>query len=48
VERFDAILNEGTDALIGTLEGVARDNMREEIDRFVEALDADLILPFDF
>ena len=48
VERFDAILNDGTDELIGTLEGVARDNMREEIDRFVEALGADLILPFDF
>jgi hypothetical protein len=48
VERFDAVLNEGTDALIGTLEGVARDNMKDEIDRFVEALDADLILPFDF
>jgi hypothetical protein len=48
VERFDSVLNEGTDTLIGTLEEVARDNMREEIDRFVQALDADLILPFDF
>ena len=48
VERFDCILNEGTDALIGTLEEVARDNMAEEIDRFVAALESDAILPFDF
>ena len=48
VERFDAILNDATDELIGTLEEVSRDNMREEIERFVAALDADLILPFDF
>jgi hypothetical protein len=48
VERFDAILNDATDELIGTLEEVSRDNLREEIERFVAALDADLILPFDF
>ena len=38
VERFDDVLNAATDALIGTLEEVSRDNMREEIDRFVAAL----------
>ena len=48
VERFDCILNEGTDAVIGTLEEVARDNMADEIDRFVAALESDAILPFDF
>jgi hypothetical protein len=48
VERFDDVLNAATDSLIDTLERVSRDNMRAEIDRFVEALEHDHILPFDF
>ena len=48
VERFDDVLNAATDQLIDTLERVSRDNMRAEIDRFVEALEHDHILPFDF
>mgnify|MGYP001003729487 CR=1 FL=1 len=48
VERFDDALNAATDALIGTLEEVSRENMREDIERFVDALNRDLILPFDF
>ena len=39
VERFDDVLNAATDSLIDTLERVSRDNMRAEIDRFVEALE---------
>ena len=48
VERFDDVLNAATDSLIDTLERVSRDNLRAEIDRFVEALEHDHILPFDF
>jgi hypothetical protein len=48
VERFDDILNTATDRLIDTLERVSRDNMREDIERFVRALEGDHILPFDF
>ena len=48
VERFDDVLNAATDSLIDTLERVSRDNMQAEIDRFVEALEHDHILPFDF
>lgn len=48
VERYDAVLNEGTDRLIDTLETVTRENMEAEIDRFVEALEHGHIVPFDF
>ena len=48
VEHFDDALNAATDSLIDTLETLSRDNMREEIDRFVAALAADHILPMDF
>lgn len=48
VERFDDTLNGATDKLIETLEHVSRENMREDIERFVEALEQDHILPFDF
>ena len=48
VERFDEVLNEGTDELIEALERLARENMQADIDRFVRALDTDLIQPFDF
>jgi hypothetical protein len=48
VERFDDALNASTDQLIDTLEQVSRDNMRAEIERFVQALENNHILPFDF
>lgn len=48
VERFDDVLNGGTDQLIDDLEQLARTNMEEEIDRFVQALETDQIVPFDF
>ncbi len=48
VERFDEVLNVATDQVIDALERAARDNMRDEIERFVAALDAGHILPFDF
>jgi hypothetical protein len=48
VESFDELLNGGTDELIESLERLTRENMQADIDRFVRALESDLILPFDF
>lgn len=48
VERFDEILNVGTDKLIDELEELTRTNMEADINRFVQALENDLITPFDF
>jgi hypothetical protein len=48
VDRFDEQLDEGTDILLGNLQQIQRTNMAEEIDRFVEALEADAIWPDDF
>ena len=48
VEAYDLVLNEGTDALIETLEQLQRENMEGDIERFVAALAADHITPFDF
>jgi hypothetical protein len=48
VEAFDEELDRGTEALVGDLRRLMQANMEEEIERFVNALDADAILPEDF
>jgi hypothetical protein len=48
VERFDEVLNRGTDRLIDDLEHLTKANMEADIDRFVEALRTDAIMPMDF
>ncbi len=48
VERFDDALNDGTEDLLATLRTFARANMEEDVERLVEAIHADLILPMDF
>jgi hypothetical protein len=48
VDRFDAELDRGTEALIRDLKRLTRANMEDEIERFSAALDADVILPEDF
>jgi hypothetical protein len=48
VERFDEELDRGTEALVRDLKRLMHPNMEDEIDRFVDALDHDLILPEDF
>ena len=48
IQRFDDTLDRGTEALVRDLKRLMHANMEEEIDRFVEALDHDLILPEDF
>jgi hypothetical protein len=48
VERFDEQLDRGTEALVRDLKRLVQANMEEQIDRFVDALQAGLILPEDF
>src|SRR3954447_5945698 len=47
-DRFDDQLEAGTDALTRDFKRLVTANMAEEIDRFVVALEADAIQPFDF
>jgi hypothetical protein len=48
VERFDEELDRGTEALVGDLRRLVAANMEDEIERFVQALDNDVLLPEDF
>jgi hypothetical protein len=48
VDRFDEALDRGTEAVLDDLKLLARANMEDHVDRFVEALRADQILPEDF
>ena len=48
VDRFDETLDESTQSVLDDLDLLTRSNMEEQIERFVAALEADLILPEDF
>jgi hypothetical protein len=48
LDRFDAILDAGTESLLDDLRLLQRANMEDELNRFVTALDRDLITPEDF
>jgi hypothetical protein len=48
VDRFDAELDLGTEALMRDLKRLTRANMEEELERFTLALSSDAILPEDF
>ena len=48
VERFDAHLDEGTEAVVRDLRRLVHANMEDEIERWVAALAANLIIPEDF
>jgi len=48
VERFNKVLYEGSEALARQSEQLTRLHFEEETERFVRALDEDLILPMDF
>jgi hypothetical protein len=47
-DRFDDELESGTEALTRDFKRLVTANMAEEIERFIAALDADAIQPFDF
>ena len=48
MDRFDEVLDNGTEALLDDLTHLSRAIMEEEVDRFVAALHRDLIQPEDF
>jgi len=48
VERLDDELDRATNELLGDLKQITYANMTDEIDFFVRALDADVIVPSDF
>jgi hypothetical protein len=48
VDRYDRELDRGTRKLTSILNRVSRACMQAEVDRFVHALECDLIVPFDF
>jgi predicted RNA-binding Zn-ribbon protein involved in translation (DUF1610 family) len=48
VDRFDEALDRGTEAVLDDLKLLARANMEEHVERFVDALWADHIVPEDF
>jgi hypothetical protein len=48
VERLEDHLDEGLTAMIADLQRLTQANMSADIDRFVAAMDAGLILPEDF
>ena len=47
-DRFDDELEAGTEALSRDFKRLVTANMAEEIERFIQALDADAIQPMDF
>lgn len=48
VDRFDEVLDDGTEAILQDLSTLSRANMEASIDAFVSALWAEQILPEDF
>jgi hypothetical protein len=48
VDRFDEVLDEGSQAVLDDLTKLQHSNMEEDIERFVDALERDLLLPEDF
>jgi hypothetical protein len=48
VDAFDEALDDGTEALLAELTLMTRANLEEEIERFVDAIERNLILPEDF
>ena len=48
VDRFDRVLDDGTEVLLRDLRRLEQANMEDEIVRFAKALEAGAILPEDF
>jgi hypothetical protein len=48
IQRFDETLDRGTEALVSDLRTLARANMEADVERFVDALHAEYVLPEDF
>jgi hypothetical protein len=48
IQRFDEVLDAGTEALVADLRQLTRANMEADVNRFVDALHDDHLLPEDF
>jgi hypothetical protein len=48
IQRFDATLDEGTEALVADLRQLTRANMEHDVERFIDALAGGHVLPEDF
>jgi len=48
MDAFDEVLDDGTERLLEDLSELSRAIMEEEVDRFIDALNRDLILAEDF
>lgn len=48
IEHYEDTLEAGVQAVLDDLRRLTYANMAAEVDRFVDALEADLILPEDF
>jgi hypothetical protein len=48
VEELDEVLDRATGALLNDLKQLTQANMEDEVEFFIRALDADLIVPSDF
>jgi DNA-binding helix-hairpin-helix protein with protein kinase domain len=47
-DRFDDALDASTQAVLGDYQALVRANMENDVERFLKALETDLILPEDF
>jgi hypothetical protein len=48
MDAFDEVLDDGTEGLLEDLSELSRAIMEEEVERFVDAVQRDLVLPEDF
>jgi CO/xanthine dehydrogenase Mo-binding subunit len=48
MDAFDEVLDEGTEGLLEDLSELSRAIMEEEVARFIDALQRDLVIPEDF
>jgi hypothetical protein len=48
LDRYDDVLLDATGSMLAELDRITRENMEDEVRRFVTALAADQILPEDF
>jgi len=48
IQRFDETLDRGTEALVADLRTLTRANMEDDVERFINALHAEYVLPEDF
>jgi predicted RNA-binding Zn-ribbon protein involved in translation (DUF1610 family) len=48
LDRFDEVLDDGTESVLNDLNRLARANMEDDVESLIAALHADQILPEDF